>query len=405
MALIVQKYGGTSVKDPECLKRVASRMIKEYDAGNDIIAVVSAQGDTTDRLIDKANQITKSPSARDLDFLVTAGEQMSAALLCMEIREQKRKAVPLTGWQAGFLTSSTHGKARVRRIRRDRLLSELDKGNIIVVTGFQGYNRYDDITTLGRGGSDTSAVAIAARLGADKCQIFTDVNGIYTTDPRIVPEAKKLDEISYDEMLELASLGANVLNGRAVEMAKKYNVPLEILSSIEDEPGTMVKEVTNVEKMLITGVTKDDNIARITVTRLSDKPGVAFRLFSLLGKEGINVDIILQSLGRDGKKDITFTVDGDEGERALEIIETHKELIGCEEVLLDNTVSKVSVVGAGMESNAGMAGKVFEALGDAHINIHMISTSEIKISVLIDKELSEAAVRAIHRDVIEPVMR
>lgn len=398
MGLVVQKFGGSSVKDAQSLKRVAARIIREYDSGNNVIVVVSAQGDTTDDLIEKAHEITPNPTDRDLDFLMTTGEQISAALLAMEIRSQGRKAVPLTGWQAGFLTSSTHGKARIRRIRKDRLLNELDKGNIIIVTGFQGVNRYDDITTLGRGGSDTSAVAIAARLGADKCQIFTDVDGIYTADPRIVSDAHLLKSISYDEMLELASLGANVLHNRAVEMAKKYNVTLEILSSINDKPGTKVEEVATVEKMLINGVTKDDDIMRITVTELTDRPGVAFRLFSVLAQNKINIDIILQSLGRDGKKDITFTVNHSDGPKAIEVIEANKAVIGCEKVLWEDTISKVSVVGAGMESNPGIAARVFEALSDANINIHMIATSEIKISVLVDKEYSADAVRAIHRE-------
>jgi aspartate kinase len=305
-------------------------------------------------------------------------------------------AVALTGWQAGFLTNSNHGKARIRRVNTDRLELELTKGNIVVVTGFQGVNRYDDITTLGRGGSDTSAVAIAAAMQAAKCQIYTDVDGVYTADPRLVPTAHKLKAISYDEMLELATLGAQVLHNRSVEMAKKYNVRLEVLSSLTDQPGTIVKEVAKMEKMLVKGITKDDEVARISLIGVPDIPGVAFKVFSLMAREKINVDIILQSIGRKNTKDITFTVAGDDLQSALKALEELKDILDFENVLSDCNISKVSIVGAGMESNPGVASKMFEALFEAGINIHMISTSEIKISVLIDKEFGAKAVSAIH---------
>lgn len=318
MALIVQKFGGSSVKDAECINRVAGIVADTYSEGNDVVVVVSAQGDTTDDLIDKANEINPKHSRREHDMLVSAGEQISIALLAMAIEKLGLPVVSLLGWQAGFSTNSSYTMARIKKIDKERLHNELDAHKIIVVAGFQGLNKYDDITTLGRGGSDTSAVALAAALHADKCQIFTDVTGVYTTDPRKVSGAIKLNEITYDEMLELATCGAQVLNNRSVEMAKKYNVELEVLSSIKREPGTIVKEAIKVEKMLIRGVAKDNDVARISVLKLEDIPGVAFKLFSKLAARKINVDIILQSVGRDGTKDITFTVPEAMAEQAKE---------------------------------------------------------------------------------------
>lgn len=396
MALIVQKFGGSSVANREKLFNVARIITAEHDKGNDVIAVVSAQGDTTDDLIDKADEITKNPAKREMDFLLACGEQMSAALLVMAIKSMGFRAVPLTGWQAGFLTDSNHGRARIRRINTERLENELAKDNIVIVTGFQGINRYDDVTTLGRGGSDTSAVAIAAAMKAARCQIFTDVDGVYTADPRIVKTAKKIDAITYDEMLELASMGAQVLHNRSVEMAKKYNVKLEVLSSLDPKPGTIVKEVVKMEKMFIKGVAKDDKVARISIVGVPDRPGVAFKVFSVLASLKINVDIILQSIGRDGTKDITFTVSKEDQFTAIDALRELQESLGFKSIATDDDIAKVSVVGAGMESNPGVAAKVFEALYEANINIHMISTSEIKISVLIDKELGDKALVAIH---------
>ncbi|MBR5535037.1 MAG: aspartate kinase [Clostridia bacterium] len=396
MGLIVQKFGGSSVADAERIFNVASRIVETYDNGNDVVVVVSAQGDTTDDLIAKAKEINDRASRREMDSLLCAGEQISMSLLAMAIQKLGRPAISLTGWQAGMITDSNYSKARVRRVTGERIRRELDNRNIVIVAGFQGINKYDDITTLGRGGSDTSAVAIAAALGADLCQIYTDVTGVFTSDPRIVKDAKKLSTISYDEMLELASLGANVLHNRSVELAKKFNVSLEVLSSLVKEPGTIVKEETNMEKMLVRGVARDNDVARISLCNVADTPGKAFQVFSLLAKNKISVDIILQSIGHDGKKDISFTVDSDSLDNALKVLEENNGLIGAESIVHYDNVSKVSIVGAGMVSNPGVAATMFEALYNAGINIQMISTSEIKISVLIEQEYAEKAVKAIH---------
>lgn len=396
MGLIVQKFGGTSVKDAERIFNVARIVTDTYAKGNDVVVVVSAQGDTTDDLIAKAAEINDHPSKREMDVLLNTGEMISISLLAMAIEKMGYPVVSMTGWQAGFVTTSDYGNARIRRIEAERLNRELDRHTIVIVAGFQGLNRYDDLTTLGRGGSDTSAVALAAALHADRCQIYTDVDGVYTADPRIVPNAKKLDEISYDEMLELASLGAQVLHNRSVEMAKKYNVKLEVLSSYEEKPGTVVKEVIQVEKMLIKGVAKDDDVARLALIGVPDKPGIAFQVFSMLAKDKINIDIILQSIGRDGTKDISLTVPISQKDAAVECLKREQKLFCAQDVEVDDTVSKVSIVGAGMQSNPGVAAKMFEALYEKEINIRMISTSEIKISVLIDRDKSKEAVRAIH---------
>ena len=396
MSLIVQKFGGTSVKDADRIRNVASIVTDTYKKGNSVVVVVSAQGDTTDDLIEKAAEITKNPTNREMDMLLASGEQISASLLAMCIQDMGYPAVSLTGWQAGFLTSSAHTSARIRRITPDRIRRELDQKKIVVVCGFQGLSRYDDITTLGRGGSDTSAVAIAAAMHADLCQIYTDVEGVYTADPRKVPNAIKLSEISYDEMLELATLGAQVLNNRSVEMAKKYNIELEVLSSYTKASGTIVKEKVNMEKMLISGVAKDTDVARISVTYVPDRPGMVFKLFSKLAAKKINVDVILQSVGRDNTKDIAFTVARDKGPEAFEICKKFAESVGAGEVDCNDDVAKVSIVGAGMESHAGVASKMFEALYDKQINIRMISTSEIKVSVIINKDDADRAVSAIH---------
>ena len=396
MSLIVQKFGGSSVANAERIMNVANIITETYAKGNNVVVVVSAQGDTTDDLIEKAKEINEKPSKREMDVLLSTGEQISIALLAMAIEKLGYPVKSLTGWQAGFVTDSTHGSSRIRRIDKERLNNELDKGNIIIVAGFQGINRYDDITTLGRGGSDTSAVALAAVLHADLCQIYTDVDGVYTSDPRIVPNARKLDVISFDEMLELSSLGAQVLHTRSVEMAKKYNVNLEVLSSLTRKPGTVIKEVVDVEKMLITGVAKDNNVARLSIIGVQDIPGIAFKIFSSLAAKKINVDIILQSVGRNNTKDIAFTVAADQMDEALEVLDDLKKVMNAKEIVYDDNISKVSIVGAGMATNPGVAAKMFEALADAGINIHMISTSEIKISVLINKEDCNRAVNAIH---------
>jgi len=356
--------------------------------------VVSAQGDTTDDLIAKAAEITHDPSSREMDQLLASGEQISIALLSMALNAIGCHAVSLTGWQAGFQTDRKYSKARIRRVDTERIQSELERNRVVVVAGFQGLNKLDDITTLGRGGSDTSAVAIAATLKADRCQIFTDVEGVYTADPRKVPSARKLDEITFDEMLELATLGAQVLNNRSVELAKKYNVELEVLSSLNPVPGTVVKEVANdMEGMLIKGVAKDADVSVVTVMDVPNVPGASFKMFSLLAQKNINVDIILQSTGRNGNKDVTFTCAQGDAELACRVL---KEQGRYSHVEVDNDCAKVSIVGAGMQSHSGVASSMFEALFNNHINIHMISTSEIKISVIIEKKDADLAVRAIH---------
>ena len=396
MGLIVQKFGGSSVANAERVMNVANIVTDTYRAGNDVVVVVSAQGDTTDDLIEKAKEINPSASKRELDMLLTAGEQISIALLAMAIEKLGYPVVSLLGWQAGFNTSSAYGIARIKSIKTDRMRAEIDRHNIVVVAGFQGINKYDDLTTLGRGGSDTSAVAIAAAMHADRCQIFTDVEGVFTADPRKVPNAKKLQEITYDEMLELATLGAQVLNNRSVEMAKKYNVEIEVLSSLKRVPGTIVKEVAKMEKMLVRGVTKDTDVARISVKNIPNNPGVAFKLFAKLAQKKINVDIILQSIGRDDTKDITFTVSKENADEAVKAVHDTFD-IDDKNIVCDTEVAKISVVGAGMESHPGTASKMFEALYEHDINIDMISTSEIKISVLINAKDTDRAVSAVHK--------
>lgn len=396
MALIVQKFGGSSVANRDRLLNVARIVANTHNEGNDVVVVVSAQGDTTDDLLEKANEITHNPSQREMDMLLASGEQISISLLAMALAEIGCPAISLTGWQAGFLTNRSHTKARIKTVDPERIESEISKNRVVVVAGFQGVNRYDDITTLGRGGSDTSAVAIAAAMRADLCQIYTDVDGVYTADPRIVRHAKKLDEITFDEMLELASLGAQVLNSRSVELAKKYNVNLEVLSSLTGTKGTIVKEATSVEGMLIKGVAKDVNVAVISILEVPDVPGMSFKVFSMMAQKKINVDIILQASGRDNRKDLTFTVPLSDVEIAKIALEEALPLIGGTSFNVDTDVAKVSIVGAGMQSHSGVASKMFEALYDSNINIRQISTSEIKISVLIGKQDADRAVNAIH---------
>ena len=398
MALIVQKFGGSSVKDRDRIFNVARIVANTHNAGNDVVVVVSAQGDTTDDLIAKAGEITHNPSAREMDMLLASGEQISISLLAMALNELGCHAISLTGWQAGFRTDRAYTKARITRLETERISSELERNRVVVVAGFQGLNKMDDITTLGRGGSDTSAVAIAAALHADRCQIFTDVEGVYTADPRKVRNTRKLDEITFDEMLELASLGAQVLHNRSVEMAKKYNVDLEVVSSFTRNPGTKVKEGSNMEKLNVSGVARDNNCARVAIINLNDTPGTAFKVFSLMAKHNVNIDIILQSVGRDNKKSISFTIRQDDAERVAGILRDAKEMLDYEDVSINTKVAKVSIVGAGMASATGVASKMFEALASAGINIRMISTSEIKISVLINEEDSEKAVKAIHEE-------
>lgn len=396
MGLIVQKYGGTSVKDAERVMNVARRVTNAYKEGNNVVVAVSAQGDTTDDLIAKGKEINPNASKREMDMLLATGEQISISLLAMAIEKLGYPVISLTGWQAGVVTDTNYGVARIKRIDTERIKSELDKKRIVIVAGFQGLNKYDDITTLGRGGSDTSAVALAAALHADVCEIYTDVDGVYTADPRIADNAFKLESISYDEMLELASLGANVLHNRSVEMAKKYNVKLAVKSSLNDNEGTYVKEVEKVEKMIVRGVTRDNDVARISLCGVENTPGKAFQIFRMLAQKGIGIDLIIQSIGDGKTKDISFTVTEEDLTRALELLDDNKEIVKAREVKYSSDVSKVSIVGAGMMNNTGVAATMFEALYDAHININMIATSEIKISVLVARKDAEAAVVAIH---------
>ena len=397
MGLIVQKFGGTSVRDRDRIFNVARIVANTRNAGNDVVVVVSAQGDTTDDLIQKAAEITSDPSEREMDMLLNSGEMISISLLAMALMEIGVPAVSLTGWQAGFQTDRAYSKARIKRLECERIESELARNRVVVVAGFQGLNKMEDLTTLGRGGSDTSAVAIAAALHADRCQIFTDVEGVYTADPRKLPNARKLEEITFDEMLELASLGAQVLNNRSVELAKKYNVELEVLSSLNPVPGTLVKEATKaMEGMLIKGVAKDEDVAVVTLVGVPDVPGTSFKVFSLLAQKKINVDIILQSTGRDGNKDLIFTVPRSEAENTRKLLNENVSRFGGSEVEIKTGVAKVSIVGAGMQSHFGVAAKMFEALSENQINIQMISTSEIKISVIIDQKDADRAVNAIH---------
>jgi aspartate kinase len=401
MAFIVQKFGGSSVANAERIWRVAGIIADTYIEGNDVVVVLSAQGDTTDDLIEKAAEINPHPSKREMDMLLSTGEQISISLMAMALEKMGLPVVSLTGWQIGMKTNSDYGNARIKQVTCERIRSELDRRRIVLVAGFQGINKYDDITTLGRGGSDTTAVAIAAAMNADLCQIYTDVEGVYTSDPRKVPGARKLEEITYDEMLELASLGAQVLHNRSVEMAKRYGVNLEVLSSFVRKPGTKVKEVIKVEQTKISGIAKDSNVARIALVGLKDEPGIAFKVFRVMAKAKINVDIILQSIGRGSTQDISFTVPKGELENAKKVLEEAKEAIGYSELSVDEKVAKVSIVGAGMMSSSGIAAIMFEALYDAKVNINMISTSEIKVSVLVNEADADRAVQAIHAKFFE----
>ena len=394
--LIVKKFGGSSVANKERIFRVAERCIEEYKKGNDVVVVLSAMGDTTDELLAKAADINPNAPKRELDMLLTTGEQVSVSLMAMAMHALGVPAVSLNAYQVMMHSTSRYGNARFKRIDSERIRHELDSRKIVIVTGFQGVNKYDDYTTLGRGGSDTTAVALAAALRADACEIYTDVDGVYTADPRVVKNARKLKEITYDEMLELATSGAKVLHNRSVEMAKKYGVQLVVRSSMNLEEGTTVKEVAKMEKMLISGVAGDKNTARISVLGVSDQPGVAFKIFHTLAKNNINVDIILQSVGREGTKDISFPVSQEDLKPALAILEEYQEPMTIWEIKWEDTVAKISIVGAGMMSNPGVAAKLFESLYNNGININMISTSEIRITVLIDEKEIDKAMQAVH---------
>lgn len=394
--LIVQKYGGSSVANAERVFNVAKRIMRTRMEGNDVVVVLSAQGKTTDGLIAKAKEINAKPSRREMDMLLSTGEQQSVALMAMAISAIGGRAVSLNAAQVGIETTNIYSNARIRHINTERIENELDEGSIVLVTGFQGVNAIGDTTTLGRGGSDTSAVALAAALNADMCEIYTDVEGVYTADPRVVPDAVKLDEISYDEMLELASLGAKVLHSRSVEVAKKYNVKLVVRSSMSEAEGTEVKEDVKMERMLVSGVAADKKVSRISIMGINDEPGKAFEVFSLMAKEKVSVDIILQSTGADGKQNISFTIGEDDLDIALKALEKNKERLTAREIVHDENTAKLSIVGAGMATNPGVAAMFFEAMYDAGVNIQMISTSEIKITVLIAKDDVDAAMVAVH---------
>jgi len=396
MALIVMKFGGSSVANNERLFRVAERITQSYQEGNDVVVVLSAQGDTTDDLIEKAESVNPKASKREMDMLLSCGEQMSVALEAMAIQKLGFPVISLNAWQVGINCDMTYSNARILKVDAKRIREELDNRRIVLVTGFQGINKQEDIATLGRGGSDTSAVALAVALKADLCQIFTDVDGVYTADPRKVPTARKLKEITYDEMLELASLGAQVLHNRSVQMAKRYHVNMEVLTSFGNVPGTIVKEVVKMEKIVISGVARDKGVARIALIGLNNEPGVAYQLFSLLARKKIDVDVILQSIGRSLTKDISFTVSRNDCDAAVALLEENKAELGFDHLDVRKDVAKVSIVGGGMVNNPGIAATMFEALYEAHINIQMITTSEIKVSVLIDEDQADKAVQAIH---------
>lgn len=397
--LIVKKFGGTSVADKERIFNVANRCIEDYKKGHDVVVVLSAMGKQTDVLLDMANDINPNAPKRELDMLLTTGEQTSVALMAMAMHSLGVPSISLNAFQVAMNTTSVAGNAKLIKIDKDRIRHELEQRKIVIVTGFQGISKYDDYTTLGRGGSDTTAVALAATLHADACEIYTDVDGVYTADPRIVEGAKKLDQITYDEMLELASFGAGVLHNRSVEMAKKYGVQLVVRSSLNTTEGTIVKEEVKMEKMLISGVASDKNVARIAVVGLEDQPGVAFKLFRHLANHNVNVDMILQSIGRDNTKDISFTVTEDMADVAVETVERHRSgSLKCQDVKVNKNVSKVSIVGAGMQTNPGVAAQMFEALYDANVNIQQISTSEIRVTVLIDEEDTNKAMNAVHKE-------
>ena len=391
--LIVKKFGGTSVGNRDRIFNVANRCIEDYKNGNDVVVVLSAMGKYTDVLIDMAKEINPNPPKREMDMILTTGEQQSVALMAMAMASMGIPAVSLNAYQVAMHTTSTYSNARVKRIDTERIRAELEQHKIVIVTGFQGVNKFDDYTTLGRGGSDTTAVALAAALHADKCEIYTDVDGVYTADPRKVPDARKLKNVTYDEMLELATLGAGVLHNRSVELAKKYGVRLVVRSSLNTNEGTVVREGSKMEKMIVSGVAADPDAARVAVIGLKDEPGIAFKLFNALAQQGINIDMILQSIGRHGKKDISFTCTDDDADLAKQIID---DLMEFEEIDVDKGVSKVSIVGAGMQTHPGVAAKMFEALFDANINIRMISTSEIRVTVLINEKNTDRAINAIH---------
>ena len=399
--LIVKKFGGTSVADKERIFNVAKRCIRDYQNGNDVVVVLSAMGKYTDELIAKAKEINPNPSKREMDMLFTIGEQMSVSLMAMAMDALGVRAISLNAFQVAMHTTSNYSNARLKKIDTERIRRELDDRKIVIVTGFQGINKYNDYTTLGRGGSDTTAVALAAALHADACEIYTDVDGVYTADPRIVPNARKMEEVTYDEMLEMASLGAKVLHSRCVEIAKKYGVELLVCSSLNRNSGTMVREKTKMEKMLISGVAADKNVAKIRVAGLGNDPESTFRLLNLLDRNNLNIDVMIQSLGKDGTKSVSFTVAKPDMLRTIDVLNDNKDSLGIKKLDYDENVAKISVIGAGVRSHSGVAAKMFGALANAGINTEMITTSEIRITALINEAYADQAMRAIHETFLE----
>ena len=394
--LVVMKFGGSSVADLDKIRNVAERCIKKWKEGNQVVVVLSAMGKTTDRLLAQAGEISSMPSRREMDMLLATGEQVSVSLMAMTMIQMGVTAISLNAWQVPMHTTSAYQNAKLKRIDSERITKELDSNKIVVVTGFQGINKYDDVTTLGRGGSDTTAVALAAALNADLCEIYTDVDGVYTADPRIVPKARKMPEVTYEEMLEFVSLGAKVLHSRCVEMARRYDVNLVVRSSMSEEEGTVVKETTKMEKMLISGVAVDKNIAKIAVSGMKDNPESTFKLLNLMAKNGVNIDVMIQSLEKDGTKTLTFTVARPDMMMTLDLLKKYSDVIGNANVSCEEDVAKVSVVGAGVSSNPGVAAKMFEALSNAGINTDMVTTSEIRITAVIKESEAETAMRAVH---------
>jgi len=398
MKLVVMKFGGSSVANAEKIRHVAGRVIEKKKQGFQVVVVVSAPGDMTDDLIEMAAKVTRNPAPREMDMLLATGEQASIALLCMSLHAKGQAAISLTGPQAGIFADTDHTRARITQIQPKKVLAELAKRRIVVVAGFQGLNPNSDIATLGRGGSDLTAIALAAALKADLCEIYTDVEGVYTTDPRVVPDARKLEEISYDEMLELAGAGAQVMQGRSVEVAKKYGVVFAVRSTFSQAPGTRVhKEVRQMEDVVVSGIALDRKQAKISIVDIPDRPGVAARIFSALGKAGINVDMIIQSEASDKKNDISFTLSEGDVKKALSALRPVKKALEAKDLVANNNVGKIAVVGVGMRSHPGVASKMFQTLADAKINIQMISTSEIKISCVISRDHVDQAVRELHK--------
>ena len=396
MPLLVQKYGGTSVGTPERIQKVAERIVATRRAGNDLVVVVSAMGDATDDLLDLARKVSTRSHPREMDMLLTAGERISMALVAMAVNDRGQQAVSFTGSQSGIVTDTSHTRAKILEVKADRIREELSRGRVVIVAGFQGVSRDREVTTLGRGGSDTTAVALAAALGAEECEIYTDVDGVYTADPRIVPGARKLPGLSYDEMLELASLGAKVLHNRSVEIARRFRVPIHVRSSFNDNEGSRIRKGDSMEQVVIRGIAHDPDVAKVALLGVPDRPGVAAEIFRALGNQGVNVRMIVQASGSDAKNDVTFAVGSHDVRTALPIVEELRQKLGARAFVYDPDVAILSVVGEGLATSPGTAGEVFAALAQAKVNIEIISTSSITITCIVRKADVEGAVRSLH---------